>query len=186
VRFPTSFLVHILYRTFGLKIVTNESVTRVASFCCQFTPTEPLNFVNNLKFALPFQKYLALLKRKAPQRHFVLQTKPRTALLVFMPLALGFQWKPRYIKYFYFTFWFHNETFRRHILLKCIYIFRQIMLRRRSKNGTPKIEYGSTVLKFTCKNTSRGSLRKLGTTEPTALNLFTKCCLLVRGVLISP
>lgn len=100
-------------------------VIRVASFCCQFTPTEPLDFAHILKFPLSFQKYPALLERQALRRRFVLLTKPRTALLVFVPLALSFQWKLHYIKYV--TFWFYNENVRRYILLKYVYIFRQIL-----------------------------------------------------------
>lgn len=65
-------------------------VTRVASLCCQLTTTEPLDFAQILKFPVPFQKYLALLERPALRHRFVLRTKPRTALLVFMPLAISF------------------------------------------------------------------------------------------------
>jgi len=67
-------------------------VTHVASFCCQFKPTEPLDFAHILKFPVSLQKYPALLERQALRRRFILLTKPRTALLVFMPLALPFHW----------------------------------------------------------------------------------------------
>jgi len=104
---------------------TRLTVTRVASFCCQFTPTEPLDFAHILKFRVSLQNYPALLERQALWRRFVLLTKSRTALLVFMPLALSFQWKPHYIKFV--LFWFHNENVRRYILLKYVYIFWQIL-----------------------------------------------------------
>ena len=50
-----------------------------------------LDFAHILKFRVLFQKYPALLERQALWGRFVLLTKPRTALLVFMPLALSFQ-----------------------------------------------------------------------------------------------
>jgi len=74
-------------------------VTRVASFCCHFTPTESLDFAHIIEFPVSFQKCPALLERQALRRRFVLLIKPRTTLLVFMPLALSFQWKTYYIKY---------------------------------------------------------------------------------------
>jgi hypothetical protein len=80
-----------------------------------------LDFAHILKFRVLFQKYPALLERQALWGRFVLLTKPRTALLVFMPLALSFQWKPHYIKYV--SFWFHYENVRRYILLNYVHNF---------------------------------------------------------------
>lgn len=101
-----SLPLHILHCTFGLKL----------------TSPVPLPFPYILRFPAPFENYLALLDRRAPCRHFVLQGVN----------SISQRWcscderylliESHYIKYA--TFWPHTSNVPKYPVLHCVYILQ--------------------------------------------------------------
>jgi hypothetical protein len=93
---PRSLFVHILRHTFDLIIVTNASKCYSCwKFCYRFTLLLCLDFARILKFPVPWTL-------STPLPFFVTDTLWKYAV-VFMWLAMSFEWMSHYIKPWYFS-----------------------------------------------------------------------------------